>query len=69
MVFSHSEVLHILIRSEFHLQLPLNIILRFVVNSKTNLKHFLYTNLKSNYNRLWFLSLHDDKINKNFFTF
>ena len=25
MVFSHFEVLHILIRSEFHLQLPLNI--------------------------------------------
>jgi hypothetical protein len=32
----------------------------------TNLKHFLYTKLKSNYNRLWFLSLHDDKINKDF---
>ena len=40
--------------------------LRFVMNSKTNLKHFLYTKLKSNYNRLWFLSLHDDKINKDF---
>jgi hypothetical protein len=37
--------------------------LRFVMNSKTNLKHFLYTKLKSNYNKLWFLSLHDDKIN------
>ena len=36
------------------------------MNSKTNLKHFLYTKLKSNYNRLWFLSLHDDKINKDF---
>jgi ABC-type long-subunit fatty acid transport system fused permease/ATPase subunit len=33
---------------------------------KTNLKHFLYTKLKSNYNRLWFLSLHEDKINKDF---
>ena len=31
--------------------------LRFAMNSKTNLKHFLYTKLKSNYNRLWFLSL------------
>jgi hypothetical protein len=41
--------------------------LRFVMNSKTNLKHFLYTKLKSNYNRLWFLSLHDDKINKDLF--
>ena len=40
--------------------------LRFVMNSKTSLKHFLYTKLKSNYNRLWFLSLHDDKINKDF---
>jgi hypothetical protein len=40
--------------------------LRFVMNSKTNLKHFLYTKLKSNYNRLWFLSLHDDTINKDF---
>jgi hypothetical protein len=40
--------------------------LRFVMNSKTNLKHFLYTKLKSNYNRPWFLSLHDDKINKDF---
>ena len=29
MVFSHFEVLHILIRSEFHLQLPLNIIYKF----------------------------------------
>ena len=27
MVFSHFDVLHILIRSEFHLQLPLNIII------------------------------------------
>jgi hypothetical protein len=36
------------------------------MNSKTNLKHFLYAKLKSNYNRLWFLSLHDDKINKDF---
>ena len=27
---------------------------------------FLYTKLKSNYDRLWFLSLYDDKINKNF---
>ena len=36
--------------------------LRFVINSKPNLKHSLYTKLKSNYNRLWFLSLHDDKI-------
>jgi hypothetical protein len=40
--------------------------LRLVMNSKTNLKHFLYTKLKSNYNRLWFLSLHDDTINKDF---
>ena len=29
MVFSHFEVLHILIRSEFHLKLPLNIIYTF----------------------------------------
>ena len=29
MVFSHFEVLHILIRSEIHLQLPLNIIYKF----------------------------------------
>jgi hypothetical protein len=36
------------------------------MNSKTNLTHFLYTKLKSNYNKLWFLSLHDDKINKDF---
>ena len=36
------------------------------MNSKTNLKHFLQPKLKSNYNRLWFLSLHDDKINKDF---
>ena len=26
----------------------------------------MYTKLKSNYNRLCFLSLHDDKINKDF---
>jgi hypothetical protein len=37
---------------------------RFVMNSKTNLKHFLYTKLKSIID--WFLSLHDDKINKDF---
>ena len=40
--------------------------LRFVMNSKTNLKHFLYNKFKSNYNRLWFLSLHNDTINKDF---
>ena len=33
---------------------------------KTCFIFFLYTKLKSNYNRLWFLSLHDDKINKDF---
>ena len=36
------------------------------MNSKTNLTKILYTKLKSNYNRLWFLSLHDDTINKDF---
>ena len=34
MVFSHFEVLHILIRSEFHLQLPLNIIYKFFLLSE-----------------------------------
>ena len=31
MMFSHFEVLHILIRSEFHLQLPLSIIYKFFI--------------------------------------
>ena len=40
--------------------------LKICYELKNKFKKFLYTKLKSNYNRLWFLSLHDDTINKDF---
>jgi hypothetical protein len=55
MVFSHFEVLHILIRSEFHLQLPLNIIYKFGNKLRT------YRLFKNNISLEPYLSMKNDE--------
>jgi hypothetical protein len=60
MVFSHFEVLHILIRSEFHLQLPLNIIYD-KINKNFGNKLRTYRLFKNNISLEPYLSMKNDE--------